>query len=119
MNIQTRFAGVAGACLLALASISAAQVSAQALSDPGDPNLQVPRSVYKSSLTDYRKHADPEVGSWKDANDRVGEIGGWRAYAREMQQGTPPAPGNANNPSPAGQGPAGARPGASANEHKH
>ncbi|MBL0422562.1 hypothetical protein JI739_19610 [Ramlibacter sp. AW1] len=24
--------------------------------------------------------------NWKDANDTVGQIGGWRAYAKEAQQ---------------------------------
>lgn len=33
----------------------------------------------------YRSYADQEVASWPKANDEVGRIGGWQAYAREAQ----------------------------------
>ena len=31
----------------------------------------------------YRAHTDEQIRDWKHANDEVGRIGGWRAYARE------------------------------------
>lgn len=42
---------------------------------------------YRSALDGYQKYTDEQVGSWRDANDNVGRIGGFRAYAREAQGG--------------------------------
>lgn len=55
--------------------------------------------MYESPLRAYKAYADQSVESWREANDRVGRIGGWRAYAREIQTGVPaqdlPAPAKA------------------------
>lgn len=40
---------------------------------------------YRSAFEGYRRHDDQPVGSWREANDLVGRIGGWQAYAREGQ----------------------------------
>lgn len=56
--------------------------------------------VYRSALSDYEGYKEQSVQSWKEANDKVGEIGGWRAYAKEMRQAAPttepakPVPGH-------------------------
>jgi hypothetical protein len=52
---------------------------------------------YTSPIADYQPFVDEKVTSWKAANDKVGQIGGWRAYAKEAQQpdNTPAAPPNA------------------------
>lgn len=51
-----------------------------------------PAPVATPALEGYRPFSDQEVMSWRDANDTVGRIGGWRAYAREAQaQANPPA----------------------------
>jgi hypothetical protein len=42
--------------------------------------------TYKSPIEAYKAFIDEKVTSWKAANDKVGQIGGWRAYAREAQQ---------------------------------
>ena len=42
--------------------------------------------TYKSPIEDYKAFVDEKVISWKAANDKVGQIGGWRAYAKETQQ---------------------------------
>jgi hypothetical protein len=42
-------------------------------------------SSYVSPIADYQKFVDEKVLSWKAANDKVAEIGGWRAYAKEAQ----------------------------------
>ncbi len=34
----------------------------------------------------YQNFRDEPVADWREANDRVGEIGGWRTYLREAQQ---------------------------------
>lgn len=41
---------------------------------------------YTSPIADYQLFVDEKVASWKAANDKVGQIGGWRAYAKEAQQ---------------------------------
>jgi outer membrane protein TolC len=40
---------------------------------------------YTSPIVDYQKFVDEKVLPWKAANDKVAEIGGWRAYAKEAQ----------------------------------
>lgn len=53
------------------------------LADPMDATVSVPPLVYRSGLRSYRR-LDPNAAlSWREANDQVGRIGGWRAYARE------------------------------------
>lgn len=53
---------------------------------------------FNSTFTGYRAYTEQPVGSWRDANDEVGRIGGWRAYAREAaatdgaKGGVSPAP---------------------------
>lgn len=44
---------------------------------------------YTSPLRAYKAYADQPVESWREANDRVGRIGGWRSYAKEIQTGEP------------------------------
>lgn len=52
--------------------------------DPLDPNASVPAATHRSALASYRSALpDVPVGNWKDTNDRVARIGGWRVYARE------------------------------------
>jgi hypothetical protein len=41
---------------------------------------------YTSPIANYQPFVDEKVTSWKAANDKVGQIGGWRAYAKEAQQ---------------------------------
>ena len=41
-----------------------------------------------SPWASYRPWRDQAVGDWRQANDLVGRIGGWRTYAREV---APPA----------------------------
>lgn len=43
-----------------------------------------------SPLADYQPFVDEKVTSWKAANDKVGQIGGWRAYAKEAREGVAP-----------------------------
>lgn len=51
--------------------------------DASDPKAAVPPLVYRSAFRSYRPNAEAEVGNWKEANDKVGRIGGWRVYAKE------------------------------------
>lgn len=54
----------------------------------GDPQAAVPATTYRSAFRGYRAPAEDVVISWRDANDLVGSIGGWRVYAREAQEPT-------------------------------
>lgn len=40
---------------------------------------------YRSAFEGYRRYDNQPVGSWREANELVGRIGGWQAYAREGQ----------------------------------
>ena len=59
--------------------------------DPLDPKASIPPLVHGSAFVQYRRLADAPVGSWRDANDTVTRIGGWRAYARDAAQPASPA----------------------------
>lgn len=77
---------------LALALPAAAQRPAAPAADPADPRAAVPRTAWRSSLGDYRRYVEPAAnGSWRDANDTVTRIGGWRTYAREALPPAAPA----------------------------
>jgi hypothetical protein len=62
-------------------------VSMSAVAAPED-KVQVqalPTELHHASpLTHYKPYADQVVQPWRASNDRVGQIGGWRAYAKEM-----------------------------------
>lgn len=69
----------------ALAALNAAaQTAAAAPSAPGR---------YQSAFEGYQPYGDDKLLSWKESNDTVGRIGGWRVYAREAQ-GAQPSPAN-------------------------
>ncbi len=53
---------------------------------PLDANASVPPLVQRSALAGYRKLREEPLQPWKQANDEVARIGGWRAYAREAAQ---------------------------------
>jgi len=79
------------ACVLSLSVAQAWSQSTTGHADPADPKAVVPPTDYRSAFDAYRKHREQKVESWKDANDNVGRIGGWRTYAREAHQPDPPA----------------------------
>jgi hypothetical protein len=59
---------------------------------------------YRSAMEGYQRFSDEKVGSWREANDNVGRIGGWREYAKEAQQGdgsAQAAPKNSSGTTPA------------------
>ncbi len=62
---------------------------------------------FRSAFEGYRPHTDEKIRGWKQANDEVGQIGGWRAYAKEANQASAadsPAPDHGGkHPAPAAQ----------------
>lgn len=74
--------------------------------DPLDASAEVPAVRVRSSFAGYHGLADEKVGSWREANDTVGQIGGWKAYAREAAR--PDEPTQPDTPArPAAAGGAG------------
>ena len=59
--------------------------------DPLDPKAKVPVLRYESAIAQHRPWSDEKVVSWREANDAVARIGGWRVYAREARQADAPA----------------------------
>lgn len=75
---------LAGLPVLALAALTA-QAQPAARPDPLDPAAAVPAVVVVPTIRrDTRAPADKPV-SWREANDTVARIGGWRVYARESR----------------------------------
>lgn len=65
------------------ARAEAPAASPAARPDPLNPQAAVPALAHTSSFAAYRRHAEAEPIGWREANDTVARIGGWRAYARE------------------------------------
>ncbi len=42
--------------------------------------------TYQSATRTHRVYADNPRGDWRAANERVGEIGGWRTYAKQAYE---------------------------------
>lgn len=64
-----------------LASVSHAQHDHKTSNDmaPGPVTLK-----FDSVLSGYKPMTDQKLGSWREANDTVARIGGWRAYLKEV-----------------------------------
>lgn len=89
--------------LLLAASLAQAQGSPARTerADPLDAQVRVPVVTYGSSLSSYRRLGDDRRTDWKEANETVNRIGGWRAYTREAQQPEAPASAPATSGAPA------------------
>ena len=101
--------------MVALATAAAAaqgtpsSPSAPPAADPLDATAKVAPLVHQSALASYNRLGESAPLPWREANDRVGRIGGWRAYAREANAPdtpdtptrTPPAAAAASVPMPA------------------
>jgi len=70
--------------LLATAAFAQPPVDAEASKTVPPTQLQ-----YSSAIGGYQAYTDQPVQSWQQANDKVGRIGGWRAYAKEIKTGVP------------------------------
>ena len=84
--------------LLALPA-QAQPASRIAAPDPLDAKAKVPALVYESALAGYLRMAEVKPTPWREANDTVTRIGGWRAYTREAQQPETPPPAPTPSPS--------------------
>lgn len=67
------------AAVLLLACLHLGDVWAQSTGQPVE-------LVYQSSFQSYQRYSPSPPPSWKQANDTVKDIGGWRTYAKENTQ---------------------------------
>ena len=100
--------------LAALAALAASGVGAQTAGAPvaGTPAPQSVAAVrYQSAFEGYQSYGDDKLLPWKETNDTVGKIGGWRVYAKEAQGAQPAAAKDpAGGSAAAGAAPAGVDP---------
>ena len=99
MPRAVRSALLAASLLATLTAAQAQPAATAARPDPLDPKASVPTLRYESSFAQYRRLGEEKPVSWRDANDTVTRIGGWRVYAREAQQ-PDPAPTTAPTSAP-------------------
>ena len=52
--------------------------------------------VYQSSFQNYQRYSASEIQAWRQANDILKDIGGWREYAKEIAQEPDTKPSSAN-----------------------
>jgi hypothetical protein len=90
---------------LLLAAQAQAQSPAPTRPDPLDPKAAVPSVRYESAFAQFRPLGDGKPVGWREANDAVARIGGWRVYTREAQQ---PDPAAVEKPAAPSQAPASA-----------
>ena len=98
------FHSLAGAWLARLALLTACGVSAQTPQAPTTP--QTDRSAFDT----YQPFTEEKLLPWKDANDTVGRVGGWKAYAREAQGESAVTPATPTTPATPPATPAAADP---------
>lgn len=77
--------------LLAAGQALATPVLGSAGMSPLQANAPVPLTRHQSVFEAYQPANPVEVQDWRQANDTVRSIGGWRAYAREAQAPAPVA----------------------------
>lgn len=75
-----------------LAGVSYAQHHHTMSTSPASSSVPL---MFDSVLSRYKPMTDQKLGSWREANDTVTRIGGWRTYLKEAQ-----AP-DAKTPTPA------------------
>ena len=73
--------------LLLVAGVVAQPVVGAAATTAGQ--VGAPVLEYVSPIGDYKAYEPQAIQSWKEANDNVGRLGGWRNYSRETTQGQP------------------------------
>lgn len=86
MPFLSRLAAPIALALAAMAVPAQASSSLPAngtASDPTQAQASVPPVSHRSAFTRYRPLADVTPVPWREANETVNRIGGWRAYARE------------------------------------
>jgi hypothetical protein len=68
--------------LALLGSAATAQRSQAIVPSAGAPSLPATLE-YKAAISNFQPYTDQSVQSWREANEQVQRIGGWRTYAKE------------------------------------
>ncbi|PHV00186.1 hypothetical protein CSQ88_18620 [Iodobacter sp. BJB302] len=55
-----------------------------------ESSVPVTRLEYHSVLVQYQPYREQVLIPWREANDTVAKIGGWRVYAKEARQASAP-----------------------------
>lgn len=88
--VKTLLRGLAPAALCAATLAAHAQTPPPATRrDPLDAKADVPPVVYRSAFVPSRSAGAEQPITWREANDTVTRIGGWRTYAREAHAPEP------------------------------
>lgn len=64
---------------------------------PAPPAASPTPLKFDSVLTRYKPMTDQKLGAWREANDTVARVGGWRAYLKDAQTPDVMAPGAVTN----------------------
>jgi hypothetical protein len=86
-----RFLFALSKLLRCLSLISTAAIAQTATDDSAPRQTEPVRLLFESVVDSYRAFSDPPLQSWRETNERVREIGGWRAYAKEFAPAEPAA----------------------------
>lgn len=54
------------------------------IASPDDTTTEISPLYFRSTYTHYQKFSETPILSWREANDAVEKIGGWRFYAKEV-----------------------------------
>jgi hypothetical protein len=87
LNSRANLTGWFAALVFGLVEVATAAPAKLGASEPTDAGAAVPALVYKAPLASYRSLRDDAPVDWRQANETVRAVGGWRAYAREAAQG--------------------------------
>jgi len=104
MRVCTTAIGLfAPICLLAQIAPDSAKLPAsagysQGIAPGGVANPPAFGASAPDDFANYQAYADAPVLPWRESNDRVRQVGGWKAYARQAQSDDVPG---AASPTPA------------------
>lgn len=88
-NASSLFNGGTMRISFCIAGIAVHVWSASASATPGGPADQTAPITplhHRSAFEDYRPFNPRATAAWREANDTVQKIGGWRAYAKEATE---------------------------------
>ncbi|WP_293932080.1 hypothetical protein [Iodobacter sp.] len=75
---------------ISLFSISLLLTATTAQSDEISAPASITRLEYHSVLTQYQPYREQVLIPWRESNETVAKIGGWRVYAKEARQASVP-----------------------------
>ena len=80
----------AGIAALAAAGLGAAARD-DATTGPSDPKAKVRAAIHESPFAAYPYGVEDKTASWKESNELVRKLGGWKAFAADQVPDVPAA----------------------------